>query len=248
MDLPFDVSNRQFRPPGRDGIWGMPPMSRQFISKPFRWRKAHLARRLGFARVRETMAKFSIVTFGCQMNEHDSSRMAEILISAGHQETAAVDTAQIVVLNTCSVREKAAQKLRSEVGRLAARKQEQRDLVIVVAGCLGQQEGARLLKSAPEIDLVIGPDNLAELPGLLVDLDMGGPRRSVAEFDLDAPRFLAADPTQRRIPPATYVTVMKGCDERCTFCIVPYTRGSERYRASGEIVDEIRRLVAAGVR
>jgi tRNA-2-methylthio-N6-dimethylallyladenosine synthase len=194
------------------------------------------------------MAKFSIVTFGCQMNEHDSSRMAEILIAAGHQETEHVESARIVVLNTCSVREKAAQKLRSEVGRLAVRKREQRDLVIVVAGCLGQQEGDRLLKSAPDIDLVIGPDNLAALPALLVDLDMGGPRRSVAEFDLDAPRFLTAAPSQRRIAPSTFVTVMKGCDERCSFCIVPYTRGSERYRASDEILNEIRQLVACGVR
>jgi tRNA-2-methylthio-N6-dimethylallyladenosine synthase len=194
------------------------------------------------------MARFSIVTFGCQMNEHDSARMVEILAAAGHAEAETVESADIVVLNTCSVREKAAQKLRSEVGRLAVRKRERRDLVIVVAGCLGQQEGDRLLKSAPEIDLVIGPDNIAVLPSLLADLEMGGLRRVVTEFDLDAPRFLAAAPQLGRTSASAYVTVMKGCDERCSFCIVPYTRGAERYRASQEIIEEIRCLVASGAR
>lgn len=182
------------------------------------------------------------------MNEHDSTRMGEILIAAGYEEAEKVESADIVLLNTCSVREKAAQKLRSEVGRLAMRKREHRDLVIVVAGCLGQQEGERLLKSAPEVDLVIGPDNLAALPALLADLEMGATQRVVAEFDLDAPKFLSASAQIGRAPPATYVTVMKGCDERCSFCIVPYTRGGERYRPSREIIDEIRDLVDRGVR
>lgn len=182
------------------------------------------------------------------MNEHDSARMVELLTASGHIEAESVETADTVVLNTCSVREKAAQKLRSEVGRLAMRKREQCDLTIVVAGCLGQQEGEKLLKSAPEIDLVIGPDNIAALPSLLAELELGGPRQVVTEFDLDMPRFLAATPTAGRTPPATYVTVMKGCDERCSFCIVPHTRGAERYRASHEIIEEISSLVHAGVK
>jgi tRNA-2-methylthio-N6-dimethylallyladenosine synthase len=210
-----------------------------------------LAEMLGFATVRATsdaMARFSIITFGCQMNEHDSARMVETLVAAGHRQADSVESADIVVLNTCSVREKAAQKLRSEVGRLAMRKRERQDLVIVVAGCLGQQEGERLLKSAAEIDLVIGPDNIASLPALLAEIETGGPRRALTELDLDAPRFLAASPLAGRPAPATYVTVMKGCDERCSFCIVPYTRGSERYRPSSEIIEEISRLARSGVR
>ena len=194
------------------------------------------------------MSSFSIVTFGCQMNEHDSSRMAEILCAAGYEEAPYPEAASIVVLNTCSIRDKAEQKLRSEVGRLAMRKQHQPELVIVVAGCVGQQEGKRLLKAAPELDLVIGPDNIAELPGLLVDIEQGGVKRSVTEFDLNAPRFLSANPEFSQVVPSTYVTIMKGCDERCSFCIVPYTRGAERYRSSAEIIAEIQRLVAAGVR
>lgn len=128
------------------------------------------------------------------------------------------------------------------------RKRERPDLLIVVAGCLGQQEGTKLLTAAPEIDLVVGPDNIDALPTLLADLELGGQRRSLTEFDLDAPRFLAARPLSGAVLPSTYVTVMKGCDERCSFCIVPYTRGKERYRPAREILSEIERLVAAGVK
>lgn len=194
------------------------------------------------------MARFTIVTFGCQMNEHDSARIAEILVAAGHRAVESVGSADIVVLNTCSVREKAAQKLRSEVGRLGLIKNERPDLVIVVAGCLGQQEGKRLLTSAPEIDLVIGPDNIPALPALLAELELGGPRRVSTGFDLDAPTFLSANPALGRPPPATFVTVMKGCDERCSFCVVPYTRGAERYRPARQIIEEVQSLVASGVR
>lgn len=194
------------------------------------------------------MARFAIVTFGCQMNEHDSARMSELLSAAGHCFEPSPEHADVVVLNTCSVREKAAQKLRSEVGRLGMKKRERPDLLIVVAGCLGQQEGKKLLASAPEIDLVVGPDNIDALPALLADLELGGPRRSLTEFDLEAPRFLAARPLSGNVLPSTYVTVMKGCDERCSFCIVPYTRGLERYRPAREILSEMQRLVAAGVK
>jgi tRNA-2-methylthio-N6-dimethylallyladenosine synthase len=194
------------------------------------------------------MSGFWITTFGCQMNEHDSTRMGELLMSAGHRAAPSLDSADIIILNTCSVREKAMQKLRSEVGRMALRKQERSDLVIVVAGCIGRQQGEKLLKTVPEVDLIIGPDNIGSLPALLVDLELGGPRRAVVEFDLDAPRFLLATPESGRTPPVAYVTVMKGCDERCAFCIVPYTRGAERYRPSGEVIEEIRRLVSVGVK
>ncbi|APR85253.1 tRNA-i(6)A37 methylthiotransferase [Minicystis rosea] len=192
------------------------------------------------------MPSYAITTFGCQMNVHDSERMHEVLRRAGYAETEPGD-ADVIVLNTCSVREKAEQKLRSEVGRLAKQKRERRDLVLVVAGCVAQQEGERLIKQMRAIDLVVGPDNIPELPRLLDDLALGAPPLARTVFDTDAPRFLTA-PSVAGASPTAFVTIMKGCDERCSFCIVPYTRGPERYRPSHEIVAEIAAMVAAGVR
>jgi tRNA-2-methylthio-N6-dimethylallyladenosine synthase len=181
------------------------------------------------------------------MNVHDSDRMSELLRAHGWREGEA-DVADVIVLNTCSVREKAEQKLRSELGRLARHKRARRDLVLVVAGCVAQQEGEKLLAREPALDLVVGPDNLAELPALLEAAGAGSPPRAQAAFDLDSPRFLAAAPEPGRTPVSAFVTTMKGCDERCSFCIVPYTRGPERYRPSAEIIAECKRFVAAGAR
>jgi tRNA-2-methylthio-N6-dimethylallyladenosine synthase len=192
------------------------------------------------------MASYAITTFGCQMNVHDSERMHEVLRRAGYEETDAA-VADVIVLNTCSVREKAEQKLLSEVGRLAKAKRARRELVVVVAGCVAQQEGERLLKRARAVDLVVGPDNIPELPRLLDELALGSPPLVRTVFDTDSPRFLTALSVAGASKTA-FVTIMKGCDERCSFCIVPYTRGPERYRASAEIVGEIAALVDAGVR
>ncbi|MCC6213557.1 MAG: tRNA (N6-isopentenyl adenosine(37)-C2)-methylthiotransferase MiaB [Polyangiaceae bacterium] len=197
------------------------------------------------------MPSYAVVTFGCQMNVHDSARMGEVLRGAGYVEAERPESADVVLLNTCSVREKAELKLRSEVGRIARWKRARPSLVIGVTGCVAQQEGERLLSRVPAIDLVLGPDHLAELPALLADIEQGAPPRVRTQFDLDAPRFLPAQPgalADRRPDPCAFVTVMKGCDERCSFCIVPYTRGPERYRPASEIVGEVERLVAAGVR
>jgi tRNA-2-methylthio-N6-dimethylallyladenosine synthase len=193
------------------------------------------------------MARYSLLTFGCQMNVHDSERMHEVLQRAGHVEVDDPERADVVVINTCSVREKAEQKLRSEVGRLAKRKRSEPELVVVVAGCVAQQEGESLVKSEKAIDIVIGPDNIPELPRLLDDVALGAPPAVRTVFDLDAPRFLTALSVAGASPTA-YVTIMKGCDERCSFCIVPTTRGPERYRPSGEVIAEIAALVASGVR
>jgi tRNA-2-methylthio-N6-dimethylallyladenosine synthase len=182
------------------------------------------------------------------MNSHDSERMVEVLRSAGFREEAELEACDLVLLNTCSVREKAEQKLRSEVGRLGLLKARRPSLVIGVAGCVAQQEGEALLKTMPDVDLVVGPDNIAELPELLRDLELGAPARVRTVFDTDEPHFLAARPEPGRAKPSEFVTVMKGCNERCSFCIVPHTRGPERYRPAREIVDEVGRLVAAGAR
>src|SRR5262249_3473137 len=130
---------------------------------------------------------------------------------------------------------------------LAVEKKKRGELVIAVAGCVAQQEGERLTKDLPAIDVVLGPDNIPELPSLLASVSTGGLPVVRTVFDVDAPRFLMAEPARRgAASPSAYVTIMKGCDERCSYCIVPTTRGPERYRASDEVVAEIRNLVAAG--
>jgi tRNA-2-methylthio-N6-dimethylallyladenosine synthase len=182
------------------------------------------------------------------MNQHDSERLSEVLEGAGYRSAADVRDASLIVLNTCSVREKAEQKLRSEVGRLAMLKRERPELVLVVAGCVAQQEGEHLLRRMPSVDVVIGPDNIVELPALLAEVETGAPPRARTVFDTDAPQFLRANPQPGKSATTAFVTTMKGCNERCSFCIVPTTRGPERYRPSSDVVDEVKRLVAAGVR
>jgi tRNA-2-methylthio-N6-dimethylallyladenosine synthase len=199
--------------------------------------------------------RFVVHTFGCQMNAHDSDRMVGVLRAAGGVAVEGDADADLVVFNTCSVREKAEQKLRSAVGKLAPLKRERPDMVIAVAGCVAQQEGEALLARVRHIDLVIGPDNIAELPALLMEQMGGAPPVSRTEFDTATPRFLTWAPPEGesgqeppRGPVVGMVTTMKGCDERCSFCIVPYTRGPERYRPARDIVDEVRRYVDAGAR
>ncbi|HEY8426928.1 MAG TPA: tRNA (N6-isopentenyl adenosine(37)-C2)-methylthiotransferase MiaB [Sandaracinaceae bacterium] len=193
------------------------------------------------------MKRYLVQTMGCQMNVHDSRRIEEVLRAAGWEPTDEAALAELIVFNTCSVREKAEHKLMSALGTVRPFKAE-RDVVVAVAGCVAQQEGERLLARAPFVDVVIGPDNIPELPALVEHARNGGPPIARTVFDLDDPRFLSATPSASRCEVTSYVTVMKGCDERCTFCVVPYTRGPERYRSADEIVAEVRALVAGGVR
>lgn len=182
------------------------------------------------------------------MNLHDSDRMSEILEGQGFQRAEQLEDADLAIFNTCSVREKAEQKLRSELGKLSPWKRGRAGRVIAVTGCVAQQEGDQLLKRASDLDLVLGPDNLAELPGLFHQAQAGALPVARTVFDHDAPTFLSATPARGRAPVSAFVTTMKGCDERCSFCIVPTTRGSERYRPAREILEEISTLVAAGTR
>jgi tRNA-2-methylthio-N6-dimethylallyladenosine synthase len=192
--------------------------------------------------------RFHVETFGCQMNMHDTERMEEALLAHGWIVAGSAEAADLIVLNTCSVREKAEHKLRSEIGKLRPLKEQNPELVIAVAGCVAQQEGEKLLQRIAHLDLVVGPDNLGELPALALAQRAGALPVARTVFDLDAPTFLSADPSRRSgpAPVSAFVTTMKGCDERCSFCIVPYTRGPERYRAADEIVSEIQRWVDAG--
>jgi tRNA-2-methylthio-N6-dimethylallyladenosine synthase len=194
------------------------------------------------------MRRYHLVTFGCQMNLHDSDRLRDVLGEAGYTPAEGPESADLVLLNTCSVREKAEQKLRSEVGRIALLKRNRPGLIIAVAGCVAQQEGERLVKRMPQIDIVIGPDQAAALPRLLIEVEHGGLPQVRTSFDVDEPRFLSGAFGANAPRISDYVTVMKGCDERCTFCVVPTTRGPERYRPSDEILLEVERLVARGAR
>jgi tRNA-2-methylthio-N6-dimethylallyladenosine synthase len=182
------------------------------------------------------------------MNVHDSRRIEEVLESQGYAATEEPSLADVIVFNTCSVREKAEQKLRSAVGTYRGLKAIKPDLVMVVAGCVAQQEGEKLLKQVPHLDVLIGPDNIPELPALVEHVRDGGAPIARTVFDMTSPQFLVARPRTDAREITSFVTVMKGCDERCTYCIVPHTRGPERYRSADEIVGEIARLVAGGVR
>jgi tRNA-2-methylthio-N6-dimethylallyladenosine synthase len=194
------------------------------------------------------MKQYFVQTFGCQMNVHDSRRIEEVLRAGGFREASEPALADLLVVNTCSVREKAEHKLMSLLGTFRPFKEARRGIVVAVAGCVAQQEGERLLRKAPFVDIVLGPDNIAELPALIREVEQGAPPITRTVFDMDDPQFLRAKPHTDHLEVTAYVTVMKGCDERCTFCIVPYTRGSERYRPADEIVGEIRDLIVGGVR
>jgi len=194
------------------------------------------------------MKRYYVHTFGCQMNQHDSRRIEEVLEARGYAAAEGSEDADVVVFNTCSVREKAEHKLNSAVGLLKPLKQAKPGFTLVVAGCMAQQEGEALLKRIPYVDVLIGPDNIADLPTLIDEAQQSGRSQARAVFDLEDPRFLQATARSDGNDVSAFVTVMKGCDERCSFCIVPYTRGSERYRSGDDIVREVQRLVDGGVR
>src|SRR5689334_23166439 len=185
--------------------------------------------------------KVHIKSFGCQMNVYDSNRMADTLAPEGFSDTATPDDADLVILNTCHIREKAAEKVYSELGRMRLIKQaaarEGRRVMIAVAGCVAQAEGEEIVRRAPSVDLVFGPQSYHRLPDLLVRAERGE-RPIDTEFPLEDKFDVLAVPT----PQATrargvtaFVTVQEGCDKFCTFCVVPYTRGAEVSRPVAKI-------------
>ncbi|GAB4389725.1 MAG: tRNA (N6-isopentenyl adenosine(37)-C2)-methylthiotransferase MiaB [Thermodesulfovibrionales bacterium] len=190
------------------------------------------------------MKKYSIRTFGCQMNKHDSEKMAGILEAGGLAATEDRRDADIIIFNTCSVREKAEQKFLSELGKLKALKRQRPGLKVAVAGCIAQQMGEDLLKRAPHVDYVIGPQNL-HLLGDLAEGSAPGPRVATEDNPMLAEVEL---PAARREKSRAWVSIMYGCDNFCTYCIVPYTRGRERSRPSRSVVEEIKVLASRGCR
>src|SRR5215469_5921373 len=198
--------------------------------------------------------KVHIRSFGCQMNVYDSHRMADTLAGEGYAETATPGDADLIILNTCHIREKAAEKVYSELGRVRVLKEaaarEGRSVVVAVAGCVAQAEGAEIIRRAGAVDLVVGPQSYQRLPELLARLPHEG-KLVDTEFPLEDKfeSLPAATPQATRARGvAAFVTVQEGCDKFCTFCVVPYTRGAELSRPVAKIVAEVERLAGAGVR
>jgi len=193
---------------------------------------------------------FHLRVFGCQMNQHDAQKMSNLLYHAGLRPTDTAEAADVVVIHTCSIREKAEHKLYSELGSLLARKDEQPELVVGVGGCVAQQEGEELLRRFPRLDFAFGPQNLVHLPAMvrsarsrLRELRVGYDSDAAARFELPERHPEYPSPT----PGRAFVTVMEGCDLFCAYCVVPRTRGREVSRPSAAILDEVRSLADAGV-
>ena len=191
-----------------------------------------------------------IKSYGCQMNVYDASRMADVLVPMGYDSADAMMEADLVILNTCHIREKAAEKVYSELGRLRdekAARDPSRPMRIAVGGCVAQAEGKEILRRAPFVDLVFGPQTYHRLPLMLRQLEMHG--RAVIDTEFPADDKFDALPEASRVEGASaFLTVQEGCDKFCTFCVVPYTRGAEFSRPVMQIVAEAEALVAGGVR
>jgi len=187
-----------------------------------------------------------IRSFGCQMNVYDSQRIEAMAVGRlGLEPTEDPASADLIVLNTCSVRDKAEQKVYSELGRLRTLKEANPDLVIAVAGCVAQQEGEAIQKRAPYVDIVVGPQSLHHLEAMVAQVRRD--RVKASDLRLDEIAKFDALPEAKAEGPTAFVTVMEGCDKFCTFCIVPYTRGPEISRPVEDIESEVRRLIAQGV-
>lgn len=195
--------------------------------------------------------KVFIKTFGCQMNVYDSERMSEALVADGYSETADVDDADLVVLNTCHIREKAAEKVYSDLGRIREAKERRqrngKDTLVTVAGCVAQAEGAEISRRAPVVDLVIGPQSYHRLPELLRQSRSTGQRIVETAFP-EEEKFEHLAPKRQVRSATAFLTIQEGCDKFCTFCVVPYTRGMEYSRAVADVEKEARALVDGGVR
>jgi tRNA-2-methylthio-N6-dimethylallyladenosine synthase len=188
-----------------------------------------------------------IETYGCQMNEHDSERMLRLLGEVFYSETKEAKEADLILINTCSVREKPEHKVYSALGRFKKLKEE-KGTIIGVAGCVAQQEGERLLDRMPYLDMVIGTQAIPALPGLVQKVETLGQRVCEIGFDAEGEYLKTPLPQRPLFKVKSYVTIMQGCDRFCSFCIVPYVRGRERSRPSKEIVREVKDLAEMGVK
>ena len=188
---------------------------------------------------------YRVKSFGCQMNVYDGERMAEMLGERGIVPAPEGEDADLVVLNTCHIREKAAEKVYSDIGRLTKGKTQDKAPMIAVAGCVAQAEGEEIMARAPAVSMVVGPQAYHRLPEML-DRAVQGERAT--DTDMPAIAKFAALPERKRTNPASFLTVQEGCDKFCTYCVVPYTRGAEISRPYGDLVTEARKLVDAGAK
>lgn len=187
---------------------------------------------------------YYIKSFGCQMNVYDGERMGEMLSAEGMKPSESREDADLVVLNTCHIREKAAEKVYSDIGRL--RRKDGSSPMIAVAGCVAQAEGAEISRRAPSVDIVVGPQAYHRLPDLIDKAKTG---RKAIDTDMPANSKFGILPTRpKQVRPSAFLTVQEGCDKFCTYCVVPYTRGAEISRGWSEVVDEAKALVDGGVR
>ena len=199
------------------------------------------------------MKKLFVKTFGCQMNVYDSERMKDVLAPTGYMPTDSLEDADMVILNTCHIREKASEKVFSDLGRLRklkdrAAEQQNRQVLIAVAGCVAQAEGEEITRRAPWVDMVVGPQTYHRLPELVAKAD---PISRLSVVDTEFPTevkfdFLPEEAAPRG--PAAFLSVQEGCNKFCSFCVVPYTRGAEFSRQAEQIIIEAKRLVAVGTR
>jgi len=185
---------------------------------------------------------FFLETFGCQMNDHDSEKVAGVLLARGYRQVETAEAASLILYNTCSIREKAAQKVFSRLGEYREKQSEGK--VIGVLGCVAQQEGEDIFKRAPWVSLVCGSASYSKLPEMISQLEAGNPR--VTGLDTDTDETFETEVTRRDNPWRAYLTIIEGCDKACSYCVVPYTRGPERSRASDSILREVRELGELG--
>ena len=191
--------------------------------------------------------KVYIRTFGCQMNEYDSGKMADVLAEAeGYTTVSRAEDADLIVFNTCSVREKAQEKVFADLGRMRELKEARPGTMIAVGGCVASQEGDAIVRRAPYVDVVFGPQTLHRLPELLSERRRSG----AAQVDIRFPEIEKFDrlPPARMEGPSAFVSIMEGCSKFCTFCVVPYTRGAEVSRPFDDVIAEVAHLAAQGVR
>jgi tRNA-2-methylthio-N6-dimethylallyladenosine synthase len=193
--------------------------------------------------MRPVPKSFHVKSFGCQMNVYDGERMSEMLAQEGMTVATSEADADLVVLNTCHIREKAVDKVYSDIGRL--RREDGTRPMIAVAGCIAQAEGAEIPRRAHEVDIVVGPQAYHHLPSMIDTVTKG--KRAI---DLDLPGLtkFSALPARRKTGPTAFLTIQEGCDKFCTYCVVPYTRGAEISRSFGAVVDEARALIDAGAK
>lgn len=185
---------------------------------------------------------FYLETFGCQMNDHDSEKVAGVLLSRGYRQVDSVSAASVVLYNTCSIREKAAQKVFSRLGEYRFNQKEGQ--IIGVLGCLAQQEGEEIFERAPWVSLVCGSASYRRLPEMIAELEAGN--RRVTGLDTDTDLTFETEVTRRDNPWRAYITIIEGCDKACSYCVVPFTRGPERSRSSESVLAEARQIADLG--